>query len=126
MSREPLTDEAVQGVHPHIRFAKNRRSLKSARARASRVSKRSPRVFADAWKAEVIKENPVERVDMPEHTKIDERQRRILTDDEVRTFLNGRASGPPGKKPRKDAETRLLELKVLAVCASSVACAPPS
>ena len=74
------------------------------------------RVFADAWKAETIKENPVERVDMPEHTNVDERQRRILTDDEVRTFLNGQASGPKGKEPRADAAVRLLELKVLAVC----------
>lgn len=74
------------------------------------------RLFDDAWKAETIKENPVERVDMPEHTRIDERQRAILTDEQVLIFLNARACGPDGKKPRKDAETRLLELKVLAVC----------
>lgn len=74
------------------------------------------RLFDDAWRSEILRENPVERVEMPEHTRIDERQRRILTDDEVRIFLNGRAEGPDGKKPRKDAGARLLELKVMAVC----------
>lgn len=74
------------------------------------------RLFDAAWKAEIIKENPVERADMPEHTRIDERQRKILSDEQVLAFLNGRAAGPEGKEPRKDAETRLLELKVMAVC----------
>ena len=74
------------------------------------------RLFDTAWKAEVIRENPVEKVDMPEHTRIDERQRKILTDEQVLAFLNGRPTGPDGKKPRKDAETRLLEIKVMAVC----------
>jgi hypothetical protein len=68
------------------------------------------RLFDAAWRAEIIKENPVERVEMPEHTRIDERQRTILSDDQVRAFLNGRAEGPDGKKPRRDAESRLLEL----------------
>ena len=74
------------------------------------------RLFDAAWKAEIIRENPVAKVDMPEHTRIDERQRKILSDEQVLAFLNGRAMGPNGKPPRKDAETRLLELKVMAVC----------
>jgi integrase len=52
----------------------------------------------------------------PEGARVDGRPRTILTDDEIRTFLEGRASGPGEKKPRKDAERRLHELKVMAVC----------
>lgn len=74
------------------------------------------RLFDAAWRAEIIRENPVERAEMPEHTRVDERQRTILTDAQVLAFLNGRAVGPEGREPRKDAETRLLELKVMAAC----------
>jgi len=74
------------------------------------------RLLEAAWKSELIPENPVNRVDMPEHTRIDERERTILTDEQVQVFLNGRAAGPNGRKPRADAEGRLLELKVMAVC----------
>ena len=74
------------------------------------------RVLDSAWKAELIPENPVDRVEVPDDAPKDDRPRTILTDEQVTTFLNGTASGPEGRKPRKDAHDRLLELKVLAVC----------
>ena len=74
------------------------------------------RVFDAAWKAELVPENPVLRVVVPSEAPQDDRARTILTDEQVTAFLYGRASGRDGKAPRKDGETRLLELKVMAVC----------
>lgn len=74
------------------------------------------RMFNWAWQSEIIAENPVARAPVPEHAKVDERPRTMLTDAQVLVFLNGRPGGTEGKKPRKDAEDRLLELKMMAVC----------
>jgi integrase len=95
--------------------------LEDAKPSLSRESLRKlrgtlDRVFHWLWQAEVIRENPVKRVVVPADAKVDERPRTLLTDGQVLAFLNGRASGPDGKAPRKDAEARLLELKVMAVC----------
>jgi integrase len=73
-------------------------------------------VFDGPRRAGIIKENPAADVGIPEGARRDERERVILTDEEIVTFLNGRASGPNGKKPRKDAERRLHEMKVMAIC----------
>lgn len=75
------------------------------------------RVLDAAWKAELIKENPVERVDVPTDAPVDDRPRKILSDEQVLQFLNAKPSGPDGKAPRADAADRLLELKTIAVCA---------
>jgi integrase len=74
------------------------------------------RIFDSAWKSELVKENPVLRVDVPDEAAQDDRPRRILTDEQVLAFLNARAVAQDGKKLRKDADVRLLELKVMAVC----------
>jgi site-specific recombinase XerD len=95
--------------------------LEDAKPKLSRESIRKlrgtlDRLFDWLWQAEVIKENPVKRAPVPPDARVDDRPRTMLTDDQVLAFLNGRAHGPKGKKPRKDAEQRLLELKVMAVC----------
>lgn len=54
-------------------------------------------MFDDSWKAELIKENPVDRATVPIDARVDERPRTILTDHETRTFLEGRASGSKGR-----------------------------
>jgi hypothetical protein len=74
------------------------------------------RMFKWAWEAETIAENPVARAPVPDHAKVDERPRTMLTDAQVLVFLNGRAGAAEGKELRKDAEARLLELKMMAVC----------
>jgi integrase len=75
------------------------------------------RLFKWLWEAETIAENPVERVPLPADARVDARPRTMLSDAQVIVFLNARASGPDGKKPRSDAEARLLELKMMAVSA---------
>ena len=73
-------------------------------------------VFDGPRRGGIIKENPVADVEIPVGARRDDRERVILTDEEIAAFLNGRASGPAGKKPRKDAERRLHEMKVMAIC----------
>jgi len=75
------------------------------------------RLFKWLWQAETIAENPVARAPLPADARVDDRPRTILTDAQILTFLAGHASGPEGKEARSDAERRLLELKVMAVCA---------
>lgn len=75
------------------------------------------RVLDSAWKAEIIAENPVDRVEVPAEAPVDERPRTILSDEQLLVFLRAEPSGPNGSKPRKDTARRLLELKTMAVCA---------
>lgn len=75
------------------------------------------RMFHWLWEQEIIPENPVARAPVPEEARVDERPRTMLTDEQVRTFLDARPGvHKAGEKLRKDAETRLLELKMMAVC----------
>jgi integrase len=99
----------IQGILNHAAKTLSRESLRKLRGALHRM-------FDVPWKAELIKENPVDRATVPIDARVDERPRTILTDAETRSFLEGRASGSNGKKPRKDAEVRLHELKVMAVC----------
>ena len=73
-------------------------------------------LFDAPRRAGIIKENPVADVEIPEGARREVRPREIITDAEILTFLGGRASGPNGKKPRADAERRLHEMKVMAIC----------
>ena len=120
-----LTDYAMKRIGDmrvtHVRCRDIDAILLAAKASLSRETLRKlrgvlDRMFESLCKAEVIKENPVNRSEIPDGARIDDRPRTILTDAEIMAFLEGRASGPNGKKPRKDAERRLHELKVMAVC----------
>jgi hypothetical protein len=90
---------------------------KLAEETLKKLRKAMKAVFEAARRVGVIKENPVADARIPDGARRDERAREILTDAEILTFLSGHATGPNGKKPRKDAERRLHELKVMAICA---------
>lgn len=112
----PLPLDAVRPIHIRAVLAKamahglQRETLRKIRGVTARL-------FDAAWKSELVKENPVLRCVVPSEAAQDDRPRKILDDVQVLAFLNGRAASADGKKkPRKDAETRLLELKVMAVC----------
>lgn len=74
----------------------SKETVKKVRATMSRL-------FGAAWKARIIAENPIARVDMPETAVVDGRERAILTDDEIARFFA--------------CATVDTELRVLAVCA---------
>jgi integrase len=70
-----------------------------ARETVRKVRATMHRMFDAAWKAELIEENPIARVEVPNEALVDNRERAILSDDEVSRFFACRAV---------DAELRML------------------
>jgi hypothetical protein len=97
----PMPLGAIRAVH--IRAVLSKAAEKLSRETVRKLRGLMNRILGAAFREELIAENPVSRAEVPTDVRADTRERAILTDAEVHSFL---------LSPLVD-----LELKVLSVCA---------